>query len=160
MRRIRVLVADGGKARFIDRMPPGGAYRTVRALDSAHLHEKEHDLGRDRPARVHERIGAVRHAVEPKSELKERAKRDFLALVEAELAAMAERGEFDEAVVVAPARWLTVLREARAAPIAARVIAEIDADLTNTPDAAMAEHLDEPVPALARYGAALRAIVG
>ena len=59
------------------------------SFDSADRHERSHDLGRDRPARVKESANAARHAVEPRRDLHEAAKEDFVALVAAEIEARA-----------------------------------------------------------------------
>ena len=44
------VIADGGRARFIER-DENGAFRTVASFVSTELHKRSSDLGRDRPAR-------------------------------------------------------------------------------------------------------------
>ena len=99
--RIWYIIADGGRARFVER-DEAGAYRTVVSFDSADRHERSHDMGRDRPARVKESANSARHAVEPRHDLHEAAKEDFIALVATEIEAEHGRDQFDRLVLVAP----------------------------------------------------------
>lgn len=132
-------IADGGKARFVER--DGSAFRTVASFVSADLHAKAADLGTDRPTRVQDSGGPGRHAVEPRRDLKELAKEDFVKLVAAELAAEHGQGAFEELMLVAPAGVLTELKHALAKPVAQSVVRDLQKDLTNVPDHDLAAHL-------------------
>jgi len=133
-------IADGGQARFVER-DEGGAFRTVVSFDSTKAHSSTRDIGADRPGRVHDRMGPGRHAVEPRQDFKQQAEEDFVKLVAEELAAELERGAFDQLMLVAPAGVLTELKQALAKPIAGRVVRELQKDLTNVADGALAAHL-------------------
>lgn len=94
------VIADGGRARFVAR-DEEGAFRTLSSFVSTELHKSTHELGRDRPARVKESATPARHAVEPRRDLHEAAKDDFIRTVATELAAQLKDGKFDELVLVA-----------------------------------------------------------
>ena len=66
MKRAKIwyVIADGGRARFVER-DDGGAFRTVSSLVAAELHKRSHDLGLDRPPRTKESASPARHAIEP-----------------------------------------------------------------------------------------------
>ena len=82
--KVWYVVADGGRARFVER-DENGAFRTVASLVSTELHDRASDLGRDRPGRVMESATTGRSAVEPRQDPKEAAKADFIGLVAGEL---------------------------------------------------------------------------
>ena len=75
--KIWYVIADGGRARFVER-DADGAYRTVLSFVASELHQRSHDLGLDRPARVKESATPARHAIEPRRDLKEAVKEDFV----------------------------------------------------------------------------------
>jgi protein required for attachment to host cells len=133
-------IADGGRARFVER-DENGAFRTVASFVSTDLHLSATDLGRDRPARVQESVGSARHAIEPKRDLKQAAKEDFVKLVADELAVEHGRGQFDQLMLVAPARVLTELKQKLAKPIADVVVKDLQKDLTKVPDHDLTGHL-------------------
>ena len=66
--KIWYVIADGGRARFLTR-DENGVFRTVVSFVASELHERSHDLGLDRPARVKESANAARHAIEPRRDL-------------------------------------------------------------------------------------------
>ena len=86
------VIADGGRARFVER-DEQGVFRTLSSFVSTELHKSAHELGRDRPARVKESATPTRHAVEPRRDLHEAAKEDFIRTVAAELATRAKGRE-------------------------------------------------------------------
>ncbi len=133
-------IADGGRARFVER-DENGAFRTVSSFVSTDLHQSAADLGRDRPARVQDSAGPGRHAVEPKRDLKDAAKEDFVKLVADELATEHERGQFDQLMLVAPPRVLTELKQKLTKAIADVVVKDLQKDLTKVPDHDLTEHL-------------------
>jgi protein required for attachment to host cells len=133
-------IADGGSARFVER-DAGGAFRTVVSFESARTHTPTRNIGADRPGRVHDRVGPGRHAVEPPSDFKQEAKEDFVKLVADELGAELKHGAFDQLMLVAPAGVLTELKQKLAKPVADVVVKDLQKDLTNVPDGALAEHL-------------------
>jgi protein required for attachment to host cells len=138
--RICYVIADGGRARFVAQ-DDDGAFRTVLSFVAADMHKRSSDLGRDRPARVKESANTARHAVEPRRDLHEAAKEDFIALVAEEIAAEHGNGQFDQLVLVAPPKVLTELKHKLSKPLAALVVGDLQKDLTKVPDHDLTQHL-------------------
>jgi protein required for attachment to host cells len=141
--RIWYVIADGGRARFVER-DERGAYRTVLSFVAADMHKRTRDLGLDRPARVKESANSARHAVEPRRDLHEAAKEDFIALVAQEIEAGHGRDQFDSLVLVAPPGVLTELKTNLGKPLATLVVGDLQKDLTKVPDHDLTEHLAPP----------------
>ena len=87
------VIADGGRARFVAR-DDEGAFRTLSSFVSTELHKSAHELGKDRPARVKESASPARSAIEPRRDLHEAAKEDFIAAVAETLASEQKDGKF------------------------------------------------------------------
>jgi protein required for attachment to host cells len=133
-------IADGGRARFVER-DENGFFHTIASMVSTELHDRSSDLGRDRPGRVMESAAPGRSAVEPRQDLKQQAKQDFIKLVADELAVEHGRGAFDQLMLVAPPGVLTELKQRLAKPIADLVVRDLQKDLTKVPDHDLTEHL-------------------
>ena len=133
------VIADGGRARFIEQ-DENGAFRTVLSFVAAELHERSHDLGRDRPSRVKESANAARHAVQPRRDLHEAAKQDFVAIVAEKIESEHGGGQFDRLVLVAPPGVLTELKQKLSKPMAELVVKDLQKDLTKVPDHDLTEH--------------------
>jgi protein required for attachment to host cells len=138
--KVWYAIADGGRARFVER-DQNGVYRTVVSFESADLHHKASDLTSDEPGRVMESATPGRSAVEPRQDPKRASKENFVKVVADELAAEHERGAFDQLMLVAPARVLTELKQKLAKPIADLVVKDLQKDLTKVPDHDLTEHL-------------------
>ena len=134
------VIADGGRARFVAQ-DENGAYRTVLSFVASELHKRSRDLGLDRPARVKESATSARHAIEPRRDLHEAAKEDFVKLVAEQLDAEHGRGQFDSLVLVAPPGVLTELKKNLSKPLAKLVVGDLQKDLTKVPDHDLTEHL-------------------
>jgi protein required for attachment to host cells len=113
----------------------------VLSFVAAEMHKRSRDLGLDRPARVKESANSARHAVEPRRDLHEAAKEDFIALVAEEIEAEHGRGQFDSLVLVAPPGVLTDLKQKLSKPMAEIVVSDLQKDLTKVPDHDLTEHL-------------------
>jgi protein required for attachment to host cells len=138
--KIWYVIADGGRARFVER-DASGAYRTVLSFVASELHERSRDLGLDRPARVKESATPARYAVEPRRDLHAAAKEDFVKLVAEQLDSEHGRGQFDRLVLVAPPGVLTELKQSLSNPLAQLVSDDLQKDLTKVPDHDLVEHL-------------------
>jgi protein required for attachment to host cells len=134
------VIADGGRARFVEQ-DDGGAFRTLSNFVSTELHKRSEELGLDRPARVQESASPARHAVEPKRDLHDAAKQEFIRTVGAELAGLQKEGSFDELVLVAPPGIIRELKDALSKPVAECVVKELRKDLTKVPDHDLTSHL-------------------
>jgi protein required for attachment to host cells len=134
------VIADGGRARFVEQ-DDRGAFRTLSNFVSTELHKRSEELGLDRPARVQESASPARHAVEPKRDLHDAAKEDFIRTVGAELAGLQKEGSFDELVLVAPPGVIRELKDALTKPVAECVVKELHKDLTKVPDHDLTSHL-------------------
>jgi protein required for attachment to host cells len=139
-KKICYVIADGGRARFVMR-DEQGAFRTISSFVSTELHAKSSDLGRDRPARVMESATPGRSAVEPRRDLKEAAKQDFVKLVAEQIDEEHGRGQFDSLVLVAPPGVLTELRNSLSKSMAELVVDGLQKDLTKVPDHDLTGHL-------------------
>jgi protein required for attachment to host cells len=141
--RIWYVIADGGRARFVAR-DERGAFRTVSSFVSSELHAKSSDLGRDRPPRVMESATPARSAIEPRRDLKEAAKQEFVKLVAEQIDAEHARGQFDQLVLVAPPGVLTELKNNLSKTMAELVVDDLQKDLTKVPDHDLTGHLAAP----------------
>ena len=135
------VVADGGRARFVER-DENGAFRTILSFVSADLREKSSDFGKDRPTRVQDSVGPARHAVEPRRDLHQAAKGDFIREVADQLDAEQKQGRFDELVLVAPPGVLTQLKDRLSKTVANTVVRDLQKDLTKVRDHELTAHLD------------------
>lgn len=138
--KIWYVIADGGRARFVER-DEGGEFRTVCSFVASELHKRAHDLGLDRPPRTKESASPARHAIEPRRDLHQAAKEDFVKLVAGQLEEEHKRGQFDGLVLVAPPRVLTELKENLSHQMAKLVASDLQKDLTRIPDHDLIEHL-------------------
>ena len=103
--------------------------RLTLVRDYDHEAPSSHDLGRDRPGRVHESTGSRRSSVEA-PDLHQREEDRFLAGLAHDLEADASADAFEELAVVAAPVALGTLRRLIGAETAKRVRLWIDKDLT------------------------------
>lgn len=127
-----VLVADGEKA-LILRNEGDAEYPN---LEVTRLIEQDnpptHEQGTDRPGRFNDGPSVHRSAVQD-TDWHRLAEERFAKDIAEKLYKAAHANRFDKLIVVAPPRALGELREAFHQEVEARVIAEIDKDLTNHP---------------------------
>jgi protein required for attachment to host cells len=135
------VVADGGRARFVQRRDGDGPFITGQEIESAAIHRASHELGTDRPGRTYESAASATHAVQPREDLHAAAKKTFAHEVAAALNEAGSLEKFDRLVLVAPVRFLGELRTALDPATQRRVAAELQKDLTKVPDADLATHL-------------------
>lgn len=134
------VIADGGRARFVA-MDDAGDFHTLSSFVSSEMHQRSSDLGRDRPSRVKESANVARHAVEPKHDLHDAVKEDFVRHVAAAVDQEHSERKFDELVLVAPPRVLGELRDQLSKAMAKVVANELQKDLTKVPDHELRSHL-------------------
>ena len=133
-----ILIADAASARVLEAKGPGR--KLVPVTDFPVTRASPPRATNERPTRVHEALGHVRHAVEPKSTPRRAARHRFAAALAAALADTVER--YDRLVIVAPPATLGDLRSALVPSVTRKVIAEVAKDLVKTPDEAIRSHLE------------------
>jgi protein required for attachment to host cells len=133
------VIADGARARIVHRQEIASGYEVELELESDEAHRPSREIWADRPGRAGESASPARHALEPRQDPHEAAKKAFMH----EVAAAVERfdGRFDRLVLVAPARILPELRAALAPRLREKVGDELAKDLTKTPLGELGEHL-------------------
>lgn len=134
------VVADGGRARILQKRDEQEAFDTQREFVSADIHRHTHELGAERPGRVHESANSAHHAVEPRVDLHRAEKQNFVDEVATALNEANAQDAFDRLILVAPAHALGELNHALDAATKRKVAAQLQKDLTNVPNADLAEH--------------------
>lgn len=131
-RRALFVLADGGRARFVERDPETRAFRTVEEIDGAGpLAEVREERRRNPAVRSVQAATGVRHMTGNEDPYRQ-AKAEFATgVAAAAVQALKSRGDH-ALILVAPARILGVLKEAVGA--GAPVADTLDRDLTKAPD--------------------------
>lgn len=127
-----VLVADGQKYLLLRN---SGDFRNPALKVEASAERSgapTRDLGSDQPGRAFSRAGGTPSAME-KTDWHQQAEDHFAAEAAALLARRAGGDDGTEIVVVAPSRTLAELRRHYSREVSARIVAEIDKDLTGHP---------------------------
>lgn len=140
-RKTWYVIADGGRARFVERQEEKSAFDTVREFVSSDLHHSSHQLGTERPGRTHESAGVARHAIQPRTDPHAAEKHTFATQIGNELNQAGARGEFERLVLIAPARVLHDLKLALDSEARQKVVGQLQKDLTRIPNADLPEHL-------------------
>jgi protein required for attachment to host cells len=134
------VVADGGRARILTRRVKQAMFDTHSEFTSAEIHSRTHDLGAERPGRTHESANAVHHAVEPRQDLHQTAKRAFIDHLAGVLNSANRENAFDGLILAAPAHALKDLSHGLDASTKLKVVSQLQKDLTHVPNATLSEH--------------------
>ena len=128
-----VFVGDGRKALFLRNAGDAKFPNLVMEQVFADANPATHDQGSDRPGRSEASAhSSQRSAMEP-TDWHEIEEHRFVHRVSAALETLVRRIDPPALVIVAPPRALADLRQALHADVKARLIAEIDKDLTKLP---------------------------
>lgn len=127
-----VVVCDGRKALILEN--EGDAVFPNLRTRETHEHDgaKTHEMGTDRPGRVHESAGPGRSAVE-QTDWQDQAESNFLQNIAKRLDDAISRQETASMIIVAAPRALGVLRPAYSQAVQDAISAEIAKDLVNMP---------------------------
>ena len=137
------VITDGGRARIVQKRDAQDAFDTHREFVSADIHRHTHELGMERPGRTRESTGSAHHALQPREDLHRANKRNFVYEVARALNEATARDEFDRLILVAPAHALAELNHALDAPAQRKIVAQLQKDLTNVPNADLAKHFSD-----------------
>jgi protein required for attachment to host cells len=138
-----VLIADGARARLLAQDKPFDHLKP--ALEQEEFTgstAQSKEIGSDRPGRSFDSSGlGGRHAMAPPTDPQRYAKFAFARELAERLEEAAHAGRFDRLVLVAAPKTLGDLRELLPGPVKAKVVAEIDKDLTHVPMRDLPKHL-------------------
>jgi protein required for attachment to host cells len=134
-----ILVADGSRARILANQGPGSGLALVSEHEAPEARARSGELGTDRPGRAADSV----HAMEPPVDWQRQEKDRFVTRM-AELLATG-RDNFDQLVLVAPARVMGALRVELDDQTKAKVTAELQKDLTWVTLPELAPHLGDVV---------------
>ena len=141
--RTWVLIADGARARILERVGRGDAIHPVFGERYETDLPRSHEIGQDRPGRVHESVGVARHAIEPRHDPHRGLEVLFAHQLTEILANRYRDGLFERLMIAAPPAMLGHIRRALSKDLKAAVVVEIDKDLTKMPNHDLLRHLDD-----------------
>ena len=139
-RKLLYVVADGGTARLLERLPEGG-FRTVRKLDGrGRLAVVREQLRDEHAGRSVESANSARHAVGREDDYR-RAKAEFARRTAEAVKRMLANGDWSGVVLAAPPRLMRVFRDELGRRT--EVVRTLAKDLTKTPEHELGRWLDD-----------------
>jgi len=136
--RTWIVVADGGHARILESGRPHSGI-TVRLDLTSDARQTAGKLAADRLPRTQESKSPARHGITPRISLKDHEKRAFAARLADYL--KGGLGNFDQLVLVAPIRFLNLVRETLPDDVSKKISVMRGKDLTWMSDAEVLDHL-------------------
>ncbi|MGH6935136.1 MAG: host attachment protein [Methylocella sp.] len=125
-----VFVGDGQKALFLINEGDGKFPNLRRLAVEEHKDPPSREQGSDAPGRAQSSVGEIHSAVE-ETDWHELEKERFAASIADRINKAAQSGAFSQIVIVAPPKILGGLRREFTKETEAKIIAEIDKDLTH-----------------------------
>lgn len=127
-----ILVADRARARIFSPMQDG---RMIEVSDfiNPEARTPAHERGRAPPARVYDRFGKGRHAIEARTSPRDKAISQFAATLTTYLEQAHVEGRYRRLVLIAPPRVLEALNATLAVPVGEAVVLRVAKDLTRSP---------------------------
>ena len=144
-RKLLFAIADGEHVRFI-RPAAGNALHSDGAMRSITAHKRSADLGSDHPGAAMHTGSTAHHILTPRHDLHLQEKDKFAHAVADQLNA----ADYDDLVIVAPARTLAAIRQKLTAATEAKLVGTVPKDLVRTPDKDLWPHIGDWVKPLHR----------
>ncbi len=147
MARTWVLVAHEAGARLFENLGPGKGLRLLEDIDHPEGRQRDGDFDADRPGRSFRRnAGDVRRSAMSRSEgPHDRVISDFARALASKLQKARTAGQYDRLVLVAPPKFLGLLRSSLDAPTAGCVVGSLNKDLASSDQKELVKHLGEVI---------------
>lgn len=136
-----VLVADRVRARLFEMAHKGAPLTEIKSLINVEGREPKGSRGDSRPVRTMESVGMARHAIEPRTTPEEKHAEKFARDLNALLELGRSQHDYYRLVLIAPPRFLGVLRAALGPQIAPLVSQEITHDLSEATGQEISDYL-------------------
>ena len=141
MAKTWILVADSSRARLLLAESLNAPLQELETLENPAARLRNQDLASDGPGRSFDSAGQGRHAMEQRESPKHHEAATFARHLAERLEQGRGRGELDRLLLVAPPRFLGMLRDELGAELMRLLIAEVDKDLTTVDGGELREHL-------------------
>jgi protein required for attachment to host cells len=141
MTTTRVLVAHDAGARTFENRGPGKGLIKLGEVEFEDGRRHSGELDSDRPGRAFDRAGQGRHAYESHDDARHHAVGHFARELAHELAHDFHRGAFHQLVLVAPPRFLGVLRDALDHKLVRVLVGTVCKDLPRASAAELCDHV-------------------
>lgn len=128
-----ILVADGAKARLFELTAKDAQLTELRCFVNPEGRMPDAAFTTGRPALVDEGATTVRHALQPHTSARQKSAERFARLLGEALESGRVQERYERVVLVAPPRFLGVLRKGLGERVSEHVTAEIRRDLTALP---------------------------
>jgi protein required for attachment to host cells len=138
-----ILVADAARGRIFENDGPGRGVKAAGVEEFEGENLRSRDINADRPGRSFDSTTPKRSAYEPPTDPQRHAKHEFMRELAQALEAGLNAKKYDRLILVAPPQALGDLRSLMSQAVKAKVIAELNKDLTKTPEAELPRHLGE-----------------
>ncbi|MBM3468074.1 MAG: host attachment protein [Alphaproteobacteria bacterium] len=140
-----ILLADGGRARIIERISPLGKLKELHSL--SHTHQLSHVHGNDRPGRTFESAAPIRHAYDPSPDWHELQKESFAKELTTFLKHASHNQLFEELHIISSPQMLGYLRtHLDKNGLASKITKEDHKDLLGIPLNELPDYLDNLPP--------------
>lgn len=126
-----VLVADRARARLFEFASGGQKLHEIACFDNPEA--QIHGTAKDHLPRSVESLGNVRHAIEPRTSLREKSIDQFARSLRDELEAGRTHQRYERLILIAPPRFRGALHRHLDKPLRSCISAEISRDLTKWP---------------------------
>lgn len=145
MAKTWILVAHQAGARIFENEGPGKGLALVAEIDHPEGRERDRNLDADRPGRSFRKHSAdPRRAAMSRSQTPhDRAVSDFARTLSERLQQARMDNRYARLVLVAPPRFLGLLRASLDDPTAQLVVGSLDKDLATTKETDLVEHIGE-----------------
>ncbi|MCP1677085.1 protein required for attachment to host cells [Natronocella acetinitrilica] len=142
MKTLWVVVADQSRARLFGVSNPLGTLQELEGLAAPELRLRDGELESDRRGHT---VGAAGrgHSLEKRESLRERAAVRFAETIAERLTTGANDHAYTALILVAPPRFLGLLRDALPERLMRLVVHSLDKDLVTLPSADIRSHLPE-----------------
>lgn len=145
MAKTWIMVAHDAGARVFENDGPGKGLQLIEEIDHPEGRERDQDINADRPGRSFRKNSAdPRRAAMSRSEgPRERVVSDFARAMAEKLKQGRVENQYERLVLVAPPRFLGLLRSSLDGPTAQLLVGSLNKDLASTKQAELIEHLGE-----------------
>ncbi len=142
MAKTWILVGDSSRARLLLAEHTNAPLQELDTLENPAARLRNQDLSSDGPGRSFDSAGRGRHAMEQRESPKHHEAATFARHLAERLEQARGHGELERLVLVAPPRFLGLLRDEMGTDLSRLVIAEIDKDLTAVDASELRTHLE------------------